>query len=118
MQPGIYKDIGAMNYLGGQKMSRLINSELLATELALKKNKRPSVKIIFPEISPFTIGQFIFMMEVQTVFSGGLYRINPLDQPGVEEGKRGTYALMGKKGYEKIRDEIEKGIAKDKKYII
>ena len=116
--PKLYKDIDAVNYLGGQNISKLINSELAATELALKKNKRPSVKITFPEISPFTIGQFIFLMEVQTVFSGGLYKINPLDQPGVEEGKRGAYALMGKKGFEKVRAEIEKGIKKDKKYIL
>ena len=116
--PRVYKNYDSMNYLNGDKMSKLINSELLATELALKKNNRPTVKIIFPEISPFTIGQFVFMMEVQTVFSGGLYEVNPLDQPGVEEGKIGTYALMGKKGYEKIKFAIEKGIKKDKKYII
>lgn len=116
--PRIYKNYDSMNYLGGDKMSKLINSELLATELALKKNNRPSVKIIFPEISPFTIGQFIFMLEVQTVFSGGLYEVNPLDQPGVDEGKITTYALMGKKGYEKLKFAIEKGIKKDKKYIL
>jgi glucose-6-phosphate isomerase len=116
--PKVYKDYESMNYLSGKRMSALINNELLATELALKKNGRPTVKIIFPEISPFTIGQFIFMMEIQTVFAGGLYGVNPLDQPGVEEGKIGTYALMGKKGYEKIKFAIGQGIRKDKKYIM
>ena len=34
--------------------------------------------------------------------------MNPLDQPGVEEGKKATYALMGRKGYEAKRVEMEK----------
>jgi len=46
-------------------------------------------------------------MEVQTVFAGGLYNIDPLDQPGVEEGKLLTYAMMGRKGYEEKKNELE-----------
>ena len=38
---------------------------------------------------------------------GELLNINAFDQPGVEEGKNGTYALMGRKGYEKKKHDIE-----------
>ena len=38
---------------------------------------------------------------------GELLNINAFDQPGVEEGKNGTYALMGRKGYETRKHEIE-----------
>ncbi|HQB97891.1 MAG TPA: glucose-6-phosphate isomerase, partial [Candidatus Cloacimonadota bacterium] len=45
---------------------------------------------------------------IQTVFTGKLLNINPLDQPGVETGKIATFALMGKKGYDKEREEISR----------
>lgn len=38
---------------------------------------------------------------------GELLNINVFDQRGVEEGKNGTYALMGRKGFEARKDEIE-----------
>ena len=32
--------------------------------------------------------------------------INPFDQPGVEQGKKYTYGLMGRAGYEKDAEEV------------
>ena len=32
--------------------------------------------------------------------------INPFDQPGVEQGKKYTYVLMGRAGYEKDAEEV------------
>jgi len=60
-----------------------------------------------PELSERYLGQAIMMYEIQTVFTGKLLNINPLDQPGVEAGKIATYALMGKQGFDKEREEIE-----------
>jgi glucose-6-phosphate isomerase len=31
---------------------------------------------------------------------GGLLQVDPYDQPGVELGKKVTYALMGREGYD------------------
>jgi len=45
------------------------------------------------------------MFEVQTLFAGYLFNVDPLDQPGVEEGKLFTYALMGRQGYEEKAKE-------------
>ena len=105
--PSDYEDLGSLGYLGGHSMSELIQAERMATEFALTQAGRPNLTITLPEINPFTVGQLLYMLEVQTVFAGGLYNINPLDQPGVEEGKKATYALMGREGYEKKRAEIE-----------
>ena len=38
--------------------------------------------------------------------AGALLDVNPFGQPGVEAGKNATYALMGRKGYETLRDEL------------
>ena len=43
----------------------------------------------------------------QTVMAGALYGVNPFGQPGVEAGKNATYALMGRGGYEGLRDELQ-----------
>jgi glucose-6-phosphate isomerase len=53
-----------------------------------------------PEINPFTVGQLLFLLEVQTLYAGGFLEINPLDQPGVEAGKELAYGMMGRKGFE------------------
>ncbi|UCD84452.1 MAG: glucose-6-phosphate isomerase [Deltaproteobacteria bacterium] len=97
--PPAYEDIEAVNYLGGHTLNALIKAEQEATELALTKNNRPNWKILLPEINPFSVGQLLYFFEVQTVYAGGLYNINPLDQPGVEEGKRITYRMMGREGF-------------------
>ncbi len=81
--PNLHPDREEVNYLGGKKLSELLNAERLATEIAL------------------------MLYEIQTVFTGKLLCINPLDQPGVEAGKIATYALMNKKGYDQERNEIE-----------
>jgi glucose-6-phosphate isomerase len=41
------------------------------------------------------------LLELATVYAGALYSVDPLDQPGVELGKRLTYGLMGKAGVER-----------------
>ena len=106
--PLIYPERDEVNYLGGQNLSKLLNTERLATEIALSKSDRPNCNITFPKINEKNLGEFIMLYEIMTVFTGALLEIDPLDQPGVEEGKIATYALMGKKGYDKERDEIDK----------
>ena len=106
--PNLHPEREEVNYLGGRKLSELLNAERFATEIALSKAMRPNCNIVFPQIDEYHLGQFIMLYEIQTVFTGKLLRINPLDQPGVEAGKIATYALMNKKGYDQERAEIDK----------
>lgn len=115
--PNAFSEIGGISYLGGHTLNELINAEQRATEVALAKAGRPNCRIDIPSITPFTIGQLFYMFEVQTAFSGGLYRINPFDQPGVEEGKRLTFGMMGRKGFEEKKKEIE-SLKINKRYVI
>lgn len=105
--PTGYADLDTLNYLGGTGLGRLLNLEQRATELSLVKKKRPVITISVPQVNAFTVGQLFFLFEVAVVFAGGLYRINPFNQPGVEESKRLTYGQMGRKGYEGKRAEVE-----------
>jgi glucose-6-phosphate isomerase len=40
------------------------------------------------------------LLEVATVLAGALYNVDPLDQPGVEQGKIYAYGLMGRDGFD------------------
>ncbi len=70
-------------YLGEHSLEELIKVEAHSTQFALTQAGRSSVSLTTPEINPFTIGQLLFLLEVQAVFTSGLYDINPMDQPGV-----------------------------------
>jgi len=100
-----HKDLA---YLGGRSFGELLNAEARATAMSLAKNGRPNCALILPEISPHMVGQLIFLLETATAFAGGLFNVNPMDQPGVEEGKRYAYGLMGRAGFENRRVEVEK----------
>lgn len=105
--PDLHPDREEVSYLGGRKLSELFNAERFATEIALTKAMRPNANLIFPVLDEYHLGEFIMLYEIQTVFTGKLLHVNPLDQPGVEAGKIATYALMNKKGFDKERAEIE-----------
>jgi len=105
--PNLHPDREEVSYLGGKKLSELLNAERFATEIALSQAMRPNANLSFPLLDAYHLGEFIMLYEIQTVFTGKLLHINPLDQPGVEAGKIATYALMGKAGFDKERAEIE-----------
>lgn len=90
----------AMDYLAGRSLGELIRMERLATAAALTRNGRPNCTLAIPRVDAEGLGALIYLFEVQTLFAGYLFGVNPLDQPGVEEGKEFTYALMGRRGYE------------------
>ncbi|KGK89762.1 glucose-6-phosphate isomerase [Desulfosporosinus sp. HMP52] len=96
-----------IHFLGGRTLEELLYAEQKATEYALTLANRQHQKIILSNLDAYNIGQLLLLLEWETAYMGELLNINAYDQPGVEEGKNGTYALMGRKGYEKKKLEIE-----------
>ncbi|MCD6375738.1 MAG: glucose-6-phosphate isomerase [Caldisericaceae bacterium] len=113
-----FPQIKEFDYFEGKTLGQLLNYEKQATELALTNNQRPNLTIKFSEVSPENIGAFFFLLEAATAFAGELLEINAFDQPGVEQGKIATYALMGRKGYEKKRKEILEQLEAKQKFIV
>ena len=105
--PRLYGDQPDLAYLGGHNLGELLLAEQTATEMALTKKGRMNSTIVLDSITPHTIGQLLFMIELQTVFAAGLYGVNPFDQPAVEGGKRLAYGMMGRDGFEKERRELK-----------
>ncbi len=112
------EDIPDVGFLGGHTMQELIQAENTATAYALMKAGRMNYTITMPEVNAFTLGQLMFLLEMQTAYTGALLNINTFNQPGVENGKKATFALLGKKGYEAQKREIAEVGEPDSKYIV
>ncbi|MFW6205859.1 MAG: glucose-6-phosphate isomerase [Gemmatimonadota bacterium] len=98
--PELYGEIDAVGYLGGHTMGELLDAERRATAAALAERGRMNMTLELPRIDEHALGQLLMMLEIATVYAGALYDVDPLDQPGVELGKRLTYGQMGRPGVE------------------
>ncbi len=109
--PDAFPEAAPLRYLTGHTLAELLKNERLATALVLAENHRPNSTLTLPRLDPYSLGQLILFFQMATAFSGKLYRINPFDEPGGKASKDATYALMGREGYEALREEIENRLA-------
>lgn len=116
--PHGFAEIPDVAFLGGHSLNELIHAERQATEYALCRSGHMSHMVTLPEVNAFTIGQLLLLFELQTAFAGELLHINAFDQPGVEEGKNATYALLGKPGFAEKRAELDGRPVGDPRYVI
>jgi len=101
------KGMDATGFLQNHTLNELFNAERVATEFALTKAKRPNYTIIMPVVNAETVGQLLMLMMYQTAFTGAMLNIDAYNQPGVEEGKKATFAMLGRQGYEEKMKEIK-----------
>jgi glucose-6-phosphate isomerase len=87
-------------YLPGHTLGELLRAEYEATAAALAQMGRMSCTLRLPDLSAATLGEAIMFFQLATGYAGAWYGIDPFDQPGVELGKRLTYAAMGRPGHE------------------
>jgi len=104
--PVEYVYINDISFLSGHTFSELLTAELYATEYALTKAERPNIMVTMDKIDEYHIGQLLYFFEMATAYAGEMLSINAFDQPGVEEGKIATFALMGKKGFEEKKRSL------------
>jgi len=116
--PHAFAEFDAVNYLGGHTLNELLNAEGKATELALTQSGKPNCAIRLQRVCERSVGALLYLLEMQTAYAGELYDINAFDQPGVELGKVNTYALMGRKGYEAKRREVEQAARSNPKFVV
>jgi glucose-6-phosphate isomerase len=116
--PPAFPDFDAVKYLGGRTLNELIKAEQRATELALTQRGRPNCAIRLQRVDEATVGALLYLLEMQTAYAGELYNINAFDQPGVELGKNFTSGLMGRKGYEAKRREVEQASKTNSQWVV
>jgi glucose-6-phosphate isomerase len=116
--PHAFEEYDTVKYLGGHTLNELINAEQRATELALTQSGKPNCAIRLEKVDERSVGALLYLLEMQTAYAGELYSINAFDQPGVELGKSFTYGLMGRKGYEARRREVELASKPNPKWVV
>jgi glucose-6-phosphate isomerase len=89
-----------LEYLPGHTLGELLQAEYRATSAALAQMGRMNCTLRLPDLSAATVGEALMFLQVATGYAGLWYGIDPFDQPGVELGKRLTFAAMGRPGYD------------------
>ncbi|HCU24472.1 MAG TPA: glucose-6-phosphate isomerase [Deltaproteobacteria bacterium] len=115
--PQLYSEIESLNYLGGKKFSEILAAELVSTEHALREAGVPNFRLIFYDTGPYTLGQLFYLLEIATVYVGGLLNVNPYNQPGVELGKKYLYGKLGRFGAEEFGATLARKL-KEKRYVV
>ena len=67
----------------------------------------PNIIIEIDQADAWHFGYLCYFFEKACGLSGYLLGVNPFDQPGVEAYKKNMFALLGKPGYEAIKEALE-----------
>jgi len=113
--PKVKTGLPAFDALSGQSLAKLIDAERRATAAAMVECGRPNCTVTLGRVDEEHLGAFLQMMEFETAFIGELLGIDAFDQPGVELGKKYTFALMGRSGYDEYVKRYSDYEAKQKK---
>jgi len=101
-------DLDGLNYLKGKTVDFINKSAMNGTILAHTDGNVPNLMVRIPKQNEFYLGQLFYFFEFACGISGYLQGVNPFDQPGVESYKKNMFALLGKPGFEKEREELLK----------
>lgn len=98
----------SVEFLLNKNYSELLKQEYHATKAALAEAGKPNLSIEVSKIDEESLGELIYFFELEVLSLGEMLNINPVDQPGVELGKRFTHALMNDKKYSEYLSQLEK----------
>jgi glucose-6-phosphate isomerase len=83
-----------IGFLKGKYVDEILKREMYAIREILTEKSIPNITIDMEELTPYSLGQLIMLYEIATAFAGYLYKVNPFDQPAVEEGKKTIYKYL------------------------
>lgn len=101
-------DLDGLNYLAGKNVDFVNKSAMNGTILAHTDGNAPNLLVKIPRQDEYSLGQLFYFFEFACGVSGYILGVNPFNQPGVESYKKNMFALLGKPGYEKEREELLK----------
>ena len=102
------ENLDGLNFLAGKTMDEVNKCAFHGTVLAHNDGGVPNMILNVPELTPYYFGQMVYFFEKAVGISGYLLGVNPFNQPGVEAYKKNMFALLGKPGYEDMKEELEK----------
>ena len=100
-------NVDGLNFLSGKPLAFVAEQAMRGTILAHVDGGVPNILLELPAIGEDTVGELIYFFEYVCGLSGYLLKVKPFDQPGVEAYKKNMFALLGKPGYEQLRESLE-----------
>ena len=101
------ENLDGLNFISGKTMNYVNKQAFRGTMLAHNDGGVPISVLNVPELNEYYFGQMVYFFEKACGISGYLLGVNPFDQPGVEEYKKNMFALLGKPGYEELKEKLE-----------
>jgi len=84
--------------LGGKKNKEIIDLQYIGFRDELISSCKPSMTVTLPELTEFTLGQLIYMLESEAVFLAELYNIDAFRQPASDRIETALYRRLGING--------------------
>lgn len=100
-------DFDGLNYLAGRTLSDINATATEATILAHTEGGVRCMTIDVPAFDAESAGWLIYFFEYACGVSAYLLGVNPFNQPGVESYKKNMFALLGKPGYEDLKEALQ-----------
>ncbi|MGL5329658.1 MAG: glucose-6-phosphate isomerase, partial [Peptostreptococcaceae bacterium] len=101
-------DLDGLNYLAGKTVDFINEKAFQGTLLAHTDGQVPNLLLSIEKLDEYNFGYLVYFFEKACAISGYLLGVNPFNQPGVEAYKKNMFALLGKPGFEKEKEELEK----------
>lgn len=105
-------NVDGLNFLSGKTLDYVNKKAMQATLLAHNDGGAPNIVIELSDREAYTFGYLVYFFELSCAISGYILGVNPFNQPGVEDYKKNMFALLGKPGYENMKEKLEKRILK------
>ena len=105
------ENFDGLNFLANQNMSAINQKAMEGTILAHCSGGVPNIVLEVDDMDEENFGYLVYFFEKACAISGYLLGVNPFNQPGVEDYKKNMFALLGKPGYEKQRQELLKKLS-------
>ncbi len=101
-------NLDGLNFLAGVEMDHVNKMAMQGTQIAHVDGGVPNIRVNIPNVSAYTYGYLVYFFELSCGVSAYTLGVNPFNQPGVESYKKNMFALLGKPGYEEMREELLK----------
>ncbi len=116
--PSVKGVIDSMAHIGGRPLDEIRRAELEGVREGLAESERPTATLRLPKLSAESIGGLLMFLECATAIAGGLFGIDPYNQPGVELGKRYAHGLLGRDKESHYAEKFRAAVEDRRKLVI
>ncbi len=100
-------NLDGLNFLAGKTMDYVNKMAMTGTMVAHVDGGVPNLRLTIPNVSAYSFGYMVYFFELACGVSAYTLGVNPFNQPGVEAYKKNMFALLGKPGYEDLKQALE-----------